>query len=111
MEYAIVDCMLKRRYKMSEENILEDGGPAYPCTAPDAKIRKELWENREKFQLGVFDINRLCSYYPGMSLRDYFAGKALIAIRNRDAMGTSGSIAKSAYEDADAMIKERNKNG
>jgi hypothetical protein len=51
---------------------------------------------------------------PGMSLRDYFAGHALIAISTRWG-GTLGDIdnaaamrsAVIAYEIADAMLKER----
>ena len=52
--------------------------------------------------------------HPGMSLRDYFAGQALIAVASRW-QGTIGDIdgdamersAMMAYEIADAMLKER----
>lgn len=44
----------------------------------------------------------------GMSLRDYFAAKAMQSFVQLDHMG-SGVLAKEAYEIADAMIKERTK--
>ncbi len=41
-------------------------------------------------------------HQPGMSLRDYFAGQALagFCVKNKH-------CAKEAYEEADAMLKER----
>jgi hypothetical protein len=42
----------------------------------------------------------------GMTLRDYFAAKAMQSMVVLDHMG-SGTIAKEAYEMADAMLKER----
>jgi len=46
---------------------------------------------------------------PSMSLRDYFAGQALAGFRAREVMLTSHSIAKIAFQDADAMLSERDK--
>ena len=48
----------------------------------------------------------------GMSLRDYFAAKALLADNMADGLFNSSSfdvIAKRAYLMADAMLAERNK--
>lgn len=44
-----------------------------------------------------------------MSLRDYFAGKALAGIQSNPDVGTDlpENIAKWAYESADAMMKAR----
>jgi hypothetical protein len=58
------------------------------------------------------DIGRQLTIAPqqGMSLRDWFAGMAIQGIR-RD-LGSdpvSWVVAKLAYEDADAMLKEREK--
>ena len=56
----------------------------------------------------------------GMTLRDYFAGQALIAYRAEyvtEAAANSAGLkpweflAKCCYEQADAMIAERNKDG
>ena len=44
----------------------------------------------------------------GMSLRDYFAAQAL---GNIDGRGNEENAAKWCYEMADAMLKEREKNG
>ena len=46
--------------------------------------------------------------YEGMTLRDYFAGQALIAI-NADGYRCWGDLAIVAYEIADGMLKERDK--
>lgn len=47
-------------------------------------------------------------YSPGMTLRDYFAAKAMQgALANRDVKETAMSRAEWAYEIADAMLKER----
>ena len=43
-----------------------------------------------------------------LTLRDYFAAQALIGLRGE---GGSESCAEWCYRMADAMIKERNKNG
>jgi hypothetical protein len=48
---------------------------------------------------------------PGMTLRDYFAAKAmqgLLSARN-PVITNIGGIAEAAYEMADAMLAERNK--
>jgi hypothetical protein len=52
--------------------------------------------------------------YAGMTLRDYFAGQALAGLRARETdselpMVSSEQTAIFAYEDADAMLKEREK--
>ena len=43
----------------------------------------------------------------GMTLRDYFAAKAMQAMETRNASGTDHSRAIRAYEMADAMMKAR----
>ena len=75
----------------------KDGGPAFPFEGPQ-------------------------EYYDGMSLRDYFAIHALPAIaRTFDILAQQGkssmlsfelsaqTITKAAYEVADTMLKEREK--
>lgn len=51
----------------------------------------------------------------GMTLRDYFAGHALVGLLNKDYSRvmlciTPEWIAEAAYGQADAMLAERNKN-
>lgn len=63
-----------------------DGGPAFPSSGPaDAVV---CW---------------------GMSLRDYFAGQALIGLISCPdiTLGHAGDYASRAYEYADAMLKAR----
>ena len=45
----------------------------------------------------------------GMTLRDYFAAKAMQAMETRNASGTDYSRAIRAYEMADAMLAAREK--
>lgn len=52
--------------------------------------------------------------YPGMSLRDWFAGKALAGLctaqsENGQWQSNPAYAAEQAYQHADAMIAERNK--
>lgn len=49
--------------------------------------------------------------HPGMDLRDYFAGQALAGLCSVVWMGRAKAedIARMAYADADAMLKERSK--
>lgn len=53
------------------------------------------------------------AHYPsqGMSLRDYLAAKAMQAIRTNKVYfnESSESVARKSYEDADAMLAEREK--
>jgi hypothetical protein len=43
----------------------------------------------------------------GMSLRDYFAGQALIALINKNDIRSVEMVAENAYVYADAMMTER----
>lgn len=74
---------------------INDGGPAFP--APD---------------LGEQDFGQRGAY-PGMTLRDYFAAKALTALiacekdyKNRGAKAVP-TLAAWSYEYADAMLRAR----
>lgn len=75
-----------------------DGGPAFPAT--------------EEGQT-AFSGQPCTIYHPGMSLRDYFAAKALqgmVAFSGSAGLGFGpGDIAGRAYQIADAMLAERGK--
>lgn len=82
-----------------------DGGPAFPRELPNVEVPLDE----------VIDLIRR---YEGMSLRDYFAGQALVGCFNfwvqvnaRTTIGDPNrdAITKLAYEYADAMIKAREK--
>lgn len=71
---------------------VDGGGPAFPFVEP----------------------NTACAVAPGMSLRDYFAAKAMqehMRAMTNAALGTPGewnkAIAEMAYLTADAMLKVR----
>lgn len=87
-------------------DIKDDGGPAYPRTAFDKDGELTTWSEE----------------YLGMSLRDHFAGQAMLAVitglgamnaltmdMNRVIDGEDEDIAKAAYDMADAMIAARKK--
>lgn len=64
------------------QNNINDGGPAFACAAENG-------------------------HQPGMSLRDYFAGQALIATTPLNFTQSFEDVAKDAYFIADAMLKAR----
>lgn len=78
-------------------NTIQDGGPAFPSEEPSFVARDDV--------LG---------YSPGMTLRDYFAAKAMpLAWKTFDEGYspddlTPGNIARAAYQFADAMLAARN---
>lgn len=72
----------------------DNGGPAFP-------------------KINYVGDEQVCSY-EGMTLRDYFAAKAMLGIitdphHDTSDMGGYEQIAKYAYSLADAMIQERSK--
>lgn len=71
----------------------EDGGPAFP--------NPKVWDDDKK-EYGD------CWTSSGMSLRDYFAGQAVIGvISHRDWEGDIVFCAEDAYRIADEMLKAR----
>ncbi len=76
----------------------DDGGPAFPASR---------WERNP---LDPRTSEMVEHDYPGMSLRDYFAGQALAGIFARESATFSGDmIALAAYAQADAMLRMRTK--
>ena len=76
-------------------NIINDGGSAFPRTKSTGDLSNS---NTEIISTG------------GMSLRDWFAGQALVGLLTQPAEAEFGPnhFAKAAYEMADAMIMVRN---
>lgn len=71
-----------------------DGGPAFPVT--------------DKRQTAGSRYAQEFVYHPGMSLRDYFAGQALVGLLacSEIIIGDENKYAESAYKYADAMVAE-----
>jgi hypothetical protein len=69
----------------------ETGGPAFP-------IQGHSTRNGQGFQLVMAD---------GMSIRDYFAAKAMQSFLTADGTTYFDNRAKAAYEMADTMLKAR----
>lgn len=55
--------------------------------------------------------NLAIEFESGMTLRDYFAAKAMAAIIETKARSNAGEIAGDAYHVADAMLAQRLKGG
>lgn len=83
----------------------KDGGPAFPFG-----VRVDRYDtysgNREA-------ISSIEEHAPGMSLRDWFAGQALIALASQTDFDTYSwrETAQQAYRQADAMLAARDAKG
>ena len=77
-----------------------DGGPAFPRPASEDKRAGSIHEGDYAERAET-----------GMSLRDWFAGQAMAAFLTGDVEGndTFKTTARISYEQADAMIAEREK--
>ena len=76
-------------------NDTANGGPAFPRPISVSSIGDTSWDQ------------------DGMSLRDYFAGQAMVGIVGNfeeaaDAAAKADAVAEDAYILADAMLKARN---
>jgi hypothetical protein len=69
-----------------------DGGPAFPC---EQVTRREYGSPSE------------WRTYKGMTLRDWFAGQALVGIALLDTTMSFDDDAVTCYKFADAMLKAR----
>jgi len=79
---------------------INNGGPAFPCEQPTG-VQFNHETQRNEF------INEP---YPGMTLRDYFAAKAMqgwLASFGDDVGVNPDGVAIFAYEVADAMVAAR----
>ena len=82
----------------------DNGGPAFP-------IKVEWAQDSIGFD-GEECKRNTTSYYSGMTLRDYFAAKAIAGIcAHRESWGLTSphALAALAYNIADAMLAERAK--
>lgn len=79
-----------------------DGGPAFPVP-----------EQQEKDEFGAIPGTTKRVKNTGMTLRDWFAGQALVALQRHYFESSvplkASTIAVMAYEAADLMLKEREK--
>lgn len=73
---------------------IDEGGPAFPVSTSDPHIGHQ--DSRTTWQ------------FPGMTLRDYFAAKAMQGMLARPGSVNTKQDAEFAYMLADAMLKARN---
>lgn len=84
-------------------SVPQDGGPAFGYTVPPQPTKQEmtaeggmLWRPGHEGYV-----------VPGMSLRDWFAGQALVGFAHSDPWGDPSRQAFLAYQKADAFLEER----
>ena len=80
---------------MSEKIDIDDGGGAFPAIRTS-----RAYDEGGSLYPDIYAAG-------GMSLRDWFAGMALQKLLGEPCLTTDAKIAKSAYEQADAMIAAR----
>jgi hypothetical protein len=73
----------------------DNGGPAFP--------QNDRWESGYE---GTIQVTKQVPGHPGMSLRDWFAGQAMLMCPTNS--WEVSEAAKYCYALADAMLKERN---
>jgi len=78
--------------------------PAFPC---EAQGDRSVPPEHDYIQTGIYSAK-----FPGMTLRDYFAGQALAGftschLDDGDAVMGAADTAKAAYNYADAMLSAR----
>lgn len=74
---------------------IHDGGPAFPKTGNFNEDQTTTYDSEDQ---------------DGMSLRDYFAAKALVGIISHPTnQGTPAAVADISYQIADAMLLARSK--
>lgn len=89
----------------------DNGGPAFPCKHRDPEAM-EILKDAQKDGTPMYAIRDLAELHPGMTLRDYFAAKAMQAAITNPTWGSGFSIQKRArwaYEQADVMLAHREK--
>ncbi len=84
-------------YEDKTDDRKEAGGPAFPNKSVYGRCEACGWDEN--------------SSVPGMTLRDYFAAKAMQGMSANPEVGfiDISAAANEAYKMADAMLKERNK--
>ena len=85
---------------------MKHGGPAFPCTIETPT------GTTKRVTIGKTTIDSVETFpaeHPGMTLRDYFAAKAMHALLLKLGAKDFGDIEGGAYRWADAMLEERDK--
>jgi hypothetical protein len=89
------------------------GGPAFPQSYQHTEVAAKMYESGE---LTAGQLKKAASQLAGMTLRDYFAAKAMQGLMGRSWANTAtGKFpenlhdiwATAAYQMADAMLKAR----
>lgn len=82
----------------------ETGGPAFPQDYEHTRVIARVAQDGKLNPDEVIEVSRQLA---GMTLRDYFAAKAMQALAERMGMYPVEQLADEAYAMADAMLKAR----
>ena len=88
---------------MNSERIrdIQETMTAYPNSVSVAEALRQVWiESSGDYVETEYEVNKL---------RDYFAGQAMMALLIADYTVKGIDISRISYEQADAMLKEREK--
>jgi hypothetical protein len=99
--------MVQRFTGVGGMNNTKTGGPAFPQAYAHTAVVTKMYESGE---LTAGQLKQASSQLAGMTLRDYFAAKAMqsyIADSNWRAESPNAETARAAYMVADAMLKAR----
>ncbi|HKE44223.1 MAG TPA: hypothetical protein VKB41_06755 [Steroidobacteraceae bacterium] len=66
-----------------------------------------MTHDKPAFPTVEFYDERPIDMHPGMTLRDWFAGQALLGVIARGVKSPAAEVAEAAYEYADAMLEAR----
>ena len=80
-------------------NVINNGGPAFPA----GSVRKSRRAPGDDW----VETNRVQPLHGGLSIRDYFAAKAMQALVSDHRRINRDDIAWAAYDMADAMLRAR----
>jgi len=86
------------------------GGPAFPQDYGHTKVIAQMFDSGE---LTALELQKATRTLAGMTLRDYFAAKAMQGLITSASLSRTESwydeerVAESAYKMADAMLKAR----
>jgi hypothetical protein len=89
---------------------MNNGGPAFPRRKNIGLIVNKSPESKLTTELSGDDYEPIYKDDPGMTLRDYFAAKAMAALMvsaSYKHIKTPEQVAESAYKLADIMLAER----
>lgn len=80
---------------------INTGGPAFPCVCTNDWAEETTGFNHDTIPAGT------ACQYRGLTMRDYFAAKAMQGLLASSVKGSEDQFAEYSYKVADAMLRAR----